>query len=230
MYCVRTYVCEGPKLNTSLIFDLDGTLIDSCAGIGSSLSAAFRSVGRRMPAANLRTVVGPPIRVIANRIEPSLTETELVQIELTYRAEYDNEGWRETVLFAGVADTLQALLLAGVHMFVVTNKPRIPTEKILTELGLIDLFEEIATRDSRTPTYNSKTEMLSDLLQRRSLDRVSTMMMGDTIEDEEAAAANGLRFLFATYGYGSISNPRLPISVFSELSTLLATQDSSKRT
>ena len=217
------------KPNTSLIFDLDGTLIDSCPGIGSSLSAAFRSVGRKMPAADLRAAVGPPIRVIAARIEPTLSEAELVQIELTYRTRYDNDGWRETVLFDGVAETLQALHIAGASMFIVTNKPRIPTEKILTQLDLIHLFREVSTRDSRTPAYDSKTEMLSDLLQRYSLDSESTMMIGDTLEDEKAAAANGLRFLYATYGYGSIKNPRFPISEFSEISTLFATRNSKQK-
>jgi phosphoglycolate phosphatase len=212
------------KPNISLIFDLDGTLIDSCPGIGSSLSAAFDSIGRKMPAADLRAIVGPPIRVIAARIEPTLSETELVQIELSYRTRYDSDGWRETVPFDGVAETLQALHLAGVSMFIVTNKPRIPTEKILTQLRLIRLFKEISTRDSRTPAYDSKTEMLFGLLQRYSLNRESSVMVGDTIEDEEAAAANGLRFLYATYGYGSIKNPHFPISQFAEISKLFAMQ------
>jgi hypothetical protein len=48
-----------------LIFDLDGTLVDSCPGIGISLTSAFSAAGRTMPTVDLRAVIGPPIRVIA---------------------------------------------------------------------------------------------------------------------------------------------------------------------
>jgi phosphoglycolate phosphatase len=205
-----------------LVFDLDGTLVDSCPGIGISLAVAFSAAGRTMPPADLRAIIGPPIRAIATRVEPTLTETELAQIELSFRADYDADGWRETVLYEGVAATLHALHLRGFKMFVVTNKPRLPTEKVLAHLDLAHFFEEIVTRDSRTPNYGCKAEMLSELLQRQSLEPEFTFMMGDTREDEEAASANGLNFVFATYGYGSISAPLHPITVFSELSTMFA--------
>lgn len=206
----------------NLVFDLDGTLIDSCPGIGTALSVAFIAAGRVMPVADLRAIIGPPIRIIAARVEPTLTEVELAQIERTFRACYDGEGWRETIPFEGVAETLQRLHLRGFKMFVVTNKPRIPTEKVLTHLGLIHLFQKVVTRDSRTPSYGSKVEMLSELLQQQLLDPQSTVMVGDTREDEEAALVNDLRFIYATYGYGSIDAPLRPITAFSELSTLLA--------
>ncbi len=213
----------------SVVFDLDGTLIDSCPGIGASLSAAFRAAGRTMPAADLRAVVGPPIRIIATRLEATLTEAELAQIELTYRAGYDTDGWRETVLFEGVLETLHALQRAATPMYIVTNKPRIPTEKILEHLGLTAIFKEIVTRDSRTPGYASKSEMLASLIERRSLDRQSTVMVGDTVEDGEAAAANGLRFIYATYGYGAVQAPECAMQAFAELSMHLDNYDSRQK-
>lgn len=206
----------------NLVFDLDGTLIDSCIGIGASLSAAFAAAGRVMPAADLHAVIGPPIRTIAACIEPTLTENELAKIELTFRTTYDDDGWRGTILYDGVAATLQTLHLRGVKMFLVTNKPRIPTEKVLAHLGLAPFFQKIVTRDSRTPSYSSKAEMLAVLLQQQSLEPQSVIMMGDTREDEEAASANGLSFVYAAYGYGSIQTPQRPVAVFPELSIFLA--------
>lgn len=190
-------------LVNTIVCDLDGTLVDSIPGIGAALSAAFLSVGREMPVVDLRAAIGPPISIIARRLEPSLSDTEVAQIEQHYRTGYDTHGWRETALFQGVAETLQAFRQQGCRLYIVTNKPRVPTEKILDHLGLQNLFEEAVSRDSRSPRYESKTEMLRDLLHRRRLPASTTLMIGDTAEDGEAATANLLPFAFATYGYGA---------------------------
>lgn len=206
----------------SLLFDLDGTIIDSCPGIAAALSAAFRAAGRIMPTADLRTIVGPPIRIIAARIDSTLTEGELLQIEQAYRAAYDSDGWLDTLLFDGVFPVLQELREAGAQLFVVTNKPRIPTAKILSHFGMTDLFQEILTRDSRTPGYSGKAEMLSTLLLRHRLSPESTVMIGDTVEDRDAAIANSLEFIHARYGFGSISTPCRSIPCFADLGNALS--------
>lgn len=205
----------------NLVFDLDGTLIDSVPGIGSSLAEAFLSIGRTMPAADLRRSIGPPIGVISRRLEPSLSEDEVVSIEKAYRTSYDTNGWRQTVPFSGVAETLQVLHRSRYRLFVVTNKPRIPSEKILLQLGLLSLFQSICTRDTRTPPFSSKAEMLNDVMQQHKLNPASTVMIGDTSEDGEAAEANGIRFIYASYGYGSPTHAHLTIHDFSNLRSAL---------
>lgn len=175
-----------------------------------------------MPAADLRTVIGPPIRVIATRIDSTLIETELMQIEKTYRAAYDSNGWQDTVLFDGVVPALQQLRDAGAQLFVVTNKPRIPTARILSHFGMTHFFQEIVTRDSRTPDYSGKSEMLSELLLRHRLSVESTIMIGDTAEDKDAATANRLEFIHASYGFGSISTPCRSIPRFTDLGAALS--------
>jgi phosphoglycolate phosphatase len=205
----------------NLVFDLDGTLIDSVPGIGTSLEAAFLSAGRQMPRTDLRGAIGPPIGIIARRLEPTLTDEEVAQIEQHYRKRYDTEGWSHTIAFDGVAGTLRTLHQQGLRLFVVTNKPRIPTKKILDYLNLQDLFDEVISRDSRTPVYASKTEMLLGLIDSQRLAPHSTVMLGDTAEDGEAAAANGLRFVHVSYGYGAAAFATHRIQHFSELLTLI---------
>jgi phosphoglycolate phosphatase len=213
----------------SLLFDLDGTLVDSCPGIAASLSTAFRAAGRIMPPGDLRDAIGPPIRIMAARIDPTLTEPDLDQIEKTFRADYDSHGWQKTVLFEGVVPGLQRLRSNGAQLFLVTNKPRIPTVRILTHFGMMDLFEEIVTRDSRTPSYSGKSAMLSDLLRRHRLPTESTIMVGDTAEDGEAAADNRLEFIHASYGYGSVSVSCRSITCFSELWTALSVKKTAEK-
>jgi phosphoglycolate phosphatase len=213
----------------SFIFDLDGTLVDSCPGIQSSLSTAFVAARRAMPATDIRTVIGPPIREIAARVEPSLTEEELVEIERAFRTVYDSTGWRETVLFEDVKPVLESMKGNGRRLFIVTNKPLIPTRNILGHLGLMHLFEEIVTRDSRTPFYESKAEMLGELVHRHSLLAEGCVMVGDTAEDEEAAATNGTPFIHAVYGYGTAKRAHGSIMAFSELTRAVAMKGLSAR-
>jgi phosphoglycolate phosphatase len=205
----------------AVIFDLDGTLIDSTPGIESSLSSAFQAVGRKMPGADFRKVIGPPIGIIAKRLEPSLTDDELLRIERVYRSGYDSEGWRESILFEGALATLQSLRQSRVRLFIATNKPVIPTINILAYFEITEMFEAILTRDSRTPAYASKSEMLSKLLEISSLQSDATVMVGDTVEDQRAASSNRMRFIFAQYGYGALASQETSIDCLSRLTRIL---------
>jgi phosphoglycolate phosphatase len=151
-----------------------------------------------------------------------LSDAEVSSIERSYRAIYDSDGWRDTLAYPAVADTLRALHRRDLRFYIVTNKPLVPTSKILNHLGLNDLFVEALSRDSRSPHYSSKADMLSDLLERQRLQPDSTLMVGDTNEDQEAAHANGLDFLYAAYGYGSVAVPDSHIDHFSEIAALLS--------
>jgi len=208
---------------TDLIFDLDGTLVDSIPGIASSLREALLSFGRQMPLADLRAAIGPPIGIIAQRLEPELSEDEIVEIERHYRSSYDNHGWRSTPLFPGVNETLQACIKRGYRLFIVTNKPRIPTKKILQYLELESLFKEVVTRDSRSPAYASKAEMLQELLEKHALTLETAVIVGDTMEDCEAAQVHHLPFIYVTYGYGSVASPQFFVERFADLQNLLGT-------
>ena len=202
----------------AFVFDLDGTLVDSIPGIACALQTAFASVGRVLPSERLRAAIGPPIREIALRLDPTLTETEAHEIERVYRAEYDGSAWQETRLFPGVRKTLQELNSAGHILTVITNKPSTPTLKILKHLELTGLFCEVLTRDSVTPCFPSKSVMLADLLRRHPFG--SARMVGDTREDAEAARANGLAFTHVTYGYGLMPEAEHSVAMFRELCQL----------
>ena len=205
----------------AVVFDLDGTLIDSMPGIENALRTAFQSAKRTMPEVDLRRIIGPPIAVIARRVEPTLSDKEVEIIERSYRASYDRVGWRDSLAYPDVADTLALFHRCGIRLFIVTNKPIAPTSNILAHLGLRDFFLEVLTRDSRVPHYANKADMLADLLNRQHLVPGATLMIGDTGEDQEAAHTNGLEFLHVTYGYGSVPALARCVHQFSEIAPLL---------
>jgi phosphoglycolate phosphatase-like HAD superfamily hydrolase len=71
------------------------------------------------------------------------------------------------------------------------------------------------------PKYTGKTEMLADLIRIHGLDAAASAMVGDTHEDYEAARGNGIRFIYVTYGYGSVLETDLRVERFLAIEDLL---------
>lgn len=189
----------------AVLFDLDGTLLDSLPGIELSARAAFTQCGLEMGEVELRRLIGPPIRVIlAWMAERDLSESELDALERAFRVSYDSEGWRMTPHYEGAAQVLREMKARGMRLFVVSNKPRHIAVKILEAEGTLGLFEEVVTRDSREPGFGGKELMMRHLLQKWELEPEGSLMVGDTIEDAEAAFEVGVRFCLMTHGYGEV--------------------------
>lgn len=196
-----------------LLFDLDGTILDSLPGIEYSVGAAFRARGCELFHADLRSVIGPPIRnILARAGEVKNTET-LDGLEREFRKSYDSEGWQKTVCYPNAKDALGALRTRGHRLFVVSNKPQHISLRILEREGLLGLFEAILTADTRTPKFSGKAEMLHALLARYGISPAECILVGDTMEDADAAAGECIRFVFMTHGYGElIESPIQPIA------------------
>jgi phosphoglycolate phosphatase len=197
------------NLPRNLIFDLDGTLLDSLPGIRYSAEAAFRALGFQVGEVDLRPLIGPPIRTIFARMAERgalgrLSEEDLDRLVEAFRWSYDSEGWKMTPHYPGAADLLRKLKVPGRRLFVVSNKPHHISLRILEAEGTVGLFDEIVTRDSRTPMYQDKQEMMRYLLQKWEIEPAECLMIGDTMEDAEAASKSGLRFGLMTHGYGDV--------------------------
>jgi phosphoglycolate phosphatase len=197
------------KLPSALVFDLDGTLLDSLPGIRHSTHAAFQACGLAMGDVDLRSLIGPPIRTILVRMALAhatggVSIEELDRLETAFRASYDREGWKITPHFEGAAALLREMQAQGRRLFVVSNKPRHISVKILEAERTLGMFEEIVTRDSRQPVYQDKHEMMVYLLQKWEIEPEECMMIGDTMEDAEAATKAGMRFCLITHGYGDV--------------------------
>ena len=193
------------KLPECILFDLDGTLLDSIPGIAYSVRAALRATGLPEGSVDLRSIIGPPIRTIFSRIAATEDTALLDELERHFRLCYDNEGWRKTACFPGAPEALRAMKEAGHRLFVISNKPRHISLCILDSLGLTSYFEQIYNRDSRQPPYGSKEEMLHALLADHRLAPRDCVLVGDTMEDAGAAALHKVEFIYMEHGYGEIS-------------------------
>jgi phosphoglycolate phosphatase len=198
------------RLPSCVLFDLDGTILDSLPGIEASVRAAFVARDLPMPANSLREFIGPPIRTILARVGKITDETILDALEFAFRQHYDSEGWQRTICFPDAARILEIMRQRGHTLFVVSNKPRQVSVKILEKEGILDLFEAIVTRDSRSPVYERKEEMIKALLAERDIASESCVMVGDTIEDARASAEAGISFIYMTHGYGVVDSASVP--------------------
>jgi len=184
------------------IFDLDGTLVDSLPGIAWSIEEALAACRLPPVAMELRPLIGPPIRSILSAGAGLSDGHALDRLEGAFRTSYDTKGWSMTVCYAGVPGLLGELLASDTGLWMVTNKPASATRKILRHLKLDGFFEEVVCRDSRQPAYRSKAEALIDLTVRRGLPCRECVLIGDTPEDQRAAAAAGMECVIVTHGYG----------------------------
>lgn len=198
----------------AVLFDLDGTLVDSLPGIAWAAQLALTEVlpGSALP--DLRPFVGPPIREVFRRALGAPTAGVLADLEAAFRRYYNSDGWRRSLAYADVPDTLAALSAAGISLGVVTNKPLAPTRHILDLLDLARFMDVVVTPDSQSPPFASKTETLAAALQARAVAPALTLFVGDSYEDASAASACGVRFAAVTSGYGDAARQTVyPITV-----------------
>ena len=188
---------------TTLLFDLDGTLTDNYAGIAASIVHALARLDRPAPdAAALRTCVGPPLRGSFARLlgttEPALIERAVAH----YRERYAEVGWRENVAYDGVGEALAALHARGARMFLCTSKPTVFATRIVRHFGFDAHLHGVYGADL-DGALDDKAALLARLIAIERIDPRTATMIGDRVNDIRAAHANGVRAIGALWGYGS---------------------------
>ena len=194
---MTSHAADTPEL---VIFDLDGTLIDSAAGTLASFRHALAAVGAEVPGGDLVTrIVGPPL----NDTMHSLGLGERADAAIAaYRADYTRRGWAMSILFDGVADLLTDLSAAGVRLAVATSKPEPTARRILRHFGVADVFEGIAGA-RMDGTGADKAEVLGRALERLDPIPDRVVMVGDRVHDVEGAARHGIGTVVVGWGYGA---------------------------
>jgi phosphoglycolate phosphatase len=206
----------------NVIFDLDGTLVDSLPGIEQSARMAIGRVLPEEPMPDLRAIIGPPISKMFAKVWPNLAPEKMDRLVAEFRIHYVTRGCLASTPFPGVLETLSRLHSSGVALFVLTNKPVAPTFKILDHLGLARFFIGTLAPDSVEPPLRSKPDGARLLMEKFALKPGETALVGDGADDAASAAACGFRFIAATYGYGTAgASAALRIEKFSEIERLL---------
>ena len=192
----------------SVVFDLDGTLVDSAHGIECALLESIRLILPEVviDLPDIKAHIGPPLPELVRQLLPHVSPQIADQIEGRFRSIYDHTGWQQTTLYEGVTETLSQLSDRLIDCFLVTNKRLTPTRQILVKLGLLPFFREVVSADATYPTLQSKEAMVRYLIQKYFLDPRKTLVVGDTRSDATAAQTCGMDFALAVYGYGSFDS------------------------
>jgi phosphoglycolate phosphatase len=190
----------------AVLLDLDGTLVDSRPGILAAAGAALAEVGLNPEVPELSDLLGRPLGDLVAALAPGLDSDGRASLVAAFRRIYDADGWRASESYPGAVETIEALRHASVRLFLVTNKRRTPTVKIVKARGLCPLLEAVYTPDSRAPGYGSKGEMGQACLHDHSLRPESTLVVGDSHEDREMASECGVSFAAAAWGYGDAAS------------------------
>lgn len=199
-----------------VIFDLDGTLIDSRRDLANSVNAMLEEIGRPpLPEDRIGDMVGEGARVLVRR---ALVESSVARGHRDYGesnedgalgrflAHYDKRLLEHTRAYEGVPELLEALAPSA-SLAVLTNKPREASERILEGLGLKQRFARIAGGDGPLPRKPDPAALI-DLMRRFGATREETMLVGDSRIDLETARNAGVRVCLAAYGFGFRFDPR----------------------
>ena len=197
---------------SAIIFDLDGTLVDSRQGILMALQDACHSVDGEARSFDT-SLIGPPVRDMLKQAVPSFRDKELDAATAKFRSIYDDRGWAGYSLYSNVIETIDHIASSGIPMHIATYKPKLPTLKICHDAGL-DIYMN-SIRAFNDNHYSSKIDMVYDLKDK------TTLFVGDSNSDYETACALKLDYVHCHYGFGEASKPTYSINYFHELKEII---------
>ena len=181
-----------------IVFDWDGTLMDSAGAIVASLQAACRDLGIAEPSdARARHIIGLGLRDALASALPDLPEEQYRALAERYRYHF-LAGDSELEMFAGIPELVSGLSRAGRLLAVATGKTRKGLQRALDSSGLQALFH--ATRCADECHSKPHPQMLYELMDELGVAPQLTLMIGDTTHDLLMARNAGVDALAVTYG------------------------------
>lgn len=185
-----------------VIFDLDGTLMDTSPG----LLAAFRGtlLGNGLPAgddAALRAAIGPPFHQYLRTMYPAMPEAEILRINEEFRNLYAKDSYLfNAAPYPGIFRLWELLRGRGITLAVATNKRQDYAVRLLEHFG----FDQYTTYLYGTDAENKmrKSDVICRCLHESGVDGRDAVMVGDTVNDAAGAKSAGVAFVGVCYGFG----------------------------
>ena len=188
-----------------ILFDLDGTIVDSAPGITATLAYTFEKMGLPIPTpAELVAYVGPPI-LDSFRLLAHLSHDQSVQALAIYREQYLKTGVFDATIYPGIRDVLKTIHDRRVPLSLATSKPEGPAKLVLEHFDVLKYFDVI-TGASDDEKRSAKADVVAEALRRLAgigADISDPVMVGDRSHDVVGAAAHDVPTLFVRWGYGA---------------------------
>jgi phosphoglycolate phosphatase len=189
-----------------IVFDLDGTLIDSRRDLADSANQLIGELGGQpLREEAIGRMVGEGARVLVRRAlaaaglgDPPGALDRFMQI-------YDARLLNHTVAYDGMLDVV-GYARRHARLAVLTNKPLAPSEQILAALGMREVFDDVVGGDGPLPRKPDPAGLLA-LMERAGASRSTTLMVGDSAIDHETARRAEVRCCLTSYGFGYMTFP-----------------------
>jgi phosphoglycolate phosphatase len=198
-----------------ILFDLDGTIVDSAPGITATLAYMFEQLGKPIPTpSELLRYVGPPL-LDSFRDLAGFTPEESARALEIYREKYLNVGAYDATQYPGVGLVLKAVHESPLPMSLATSKPETPATLILEHFNLARYFD-IITGASDDEVRSAKKDVVAEALIRLAAmgaDVSRPVLVGDREHDVHGAAANNVPTIFVDWGYGSVAEQAGSVAV-----------------
>lgn len=189
-------------MKTGLIFDLDGTLVDSLQGIAASLNQALTASGLPThPPAVVRGFIGNGARILIEcATPPDASKDMLDTVEKAFKADYDSTWRVGTVVYDGITDLLETLQCRGYPLAVLSNKPHPFTEAMVSKMFPTIHFASVFGQRQGIPhkPHPAGAFEIASALQRHP---ENCAVIGDSTMDIETARNAGMRAIAVTWGF-----------------------------
>jgi phosphoglycolate phosphatase len=185
-----------------LLFDLDGTLVDSLPDLRAALNGMLRALGRReLAAKEVRHMIGDGTRALVERaLTASGTITDFEAAHRKFLELYEAAPANLSRLYPGVAETLKDLCASGARLAICTNKPQTATLAVLEAFEITGYFHAILGGDA-VPFRKPDPRHLLVAIERLGASTSETAMIGDNENDYAAARAAHIPVILMRYGY-----------------------------
>jgi phosphoglycolate phosphatase len=190
----------GQSLSKAIIFDFDGTLVDSEKAIYECFQSITRLIAPERERYAKNILIGPPLRDAASEILGPENQDLLDKFVQSFITMHDEQVIRHTRPYPDVIKVLKKLHSKNIPMAIATNKRLAPTQKLIDHFGWNDYFLSVECSDSQNAMRN-KDAMIQDIINQNQSFHGS-YFIGDTVNDGLSANLNQLPFVKATYGYG----------------------------
>ena len=186
----------------AVLFDLDGTLIDSSPGITRSVLHVLDYYGiSEDDMDKLKLFIGPPLHSSFEKYYNFPHEQALKSVEI-FRERYNVIGYLECELYPGVEKCLKDLKERGYKLYLASSKPEVTCKKILENKGVLEYFDCV-TGSTLDGTRETKEQVLNELFNRcPEVGRDEMVLIGDTIFDTEGACRAGIKSIAVSFGFG----------------------------
>ncbi|MCS6879012.1 MAG: phosphoglycolate phosphatase [Geminicoccaceae bacterium] len=192
----------------AVVFDLDGTLVETAPDLHAVLAELLEREGLRAPPLSaVRTMIGDGAKQLIRRAfawqNLALEEDRLENLYAWFLERYTEEPARWSAPYPGVPETLAELAARGLRLGVCTNKPQRPSERLLAALGLAEKFAAILGGDAR-PYRKPDPRHLAATLEALSASPRAAVMVGDSANDVAVARALGIPCVLVSFGYTAV--------------------------